>query len=180
MEEFRDLKGFDNYQISNLGRIYSKKRRVCLKIKRLGNNGYYQVRLCKEGKYIYKNLHRLIAETFIPNPNNLRTVNHINGNKLDNRISNLEWASDCNNQHHAYLIGLKEHTKHILTEKEILECYKLYFEDKLTIKEIAEYFNTRTQQISKLINGQRHKNLFRQYQSQTKNLKVFDGVEHRK
>ena len=94
MEEFRVLKDFDNYKISNLGRIYSIKRRACLKVKKLGNSGYYQVRLFKDGSYIYKNLHRLIAETFISNPNNYRTVNHINGNKLDNRVDNLEWASD--------------------------------------------------------------------------------------
>ena len=90
MEEFRDIKDFKNYQVSNLGRIYSKKRRACLKVKRLAGRGYYQVRLSKDGIYYYKNLHRLIAETFIPNPNNLRTVNHINGNKLDNRVENLE------------------------------------------------------------------------------------------
>lgn len=99
MEEFRELKGFDNYKISNLGRIYSVKRRACLKVKKLGNSGYYQVRLSKNGHYVYKNLHRILAETFIPNPNNLRTVNHINGNKLDNRLDNLEWADDCKQQH---------------------------------------------------------------------------------
>lgn len=180
MEEFRDLKGFDNYQISNLGRIYSKKRKVCLKIRRLGNSGYYQVRLFKDGRYIYKNLHRLIAETFIPNPNNYKTVNHINGNKLDNRISNLEWMDESDQQYHALMTGLKRHTKHTLTKGEIWKCYELYFVDKFTVKELAEYFNTRTQQISKLISGQRHKKLFRQYQSQIQDAKVLNGVEHRK
>ncbi len=168
MEEFRDLKGFDNYQISNLGRIYSKKRRVCLKVKRLGNNGYYQVRLSKDGNYVYKNLHRLIAETFIPNPNNYRTVNHINGNKLDNRVSNLEWADDSRQQHQAYLLGLKKCTQHILSENEILEVYKKYFEEKQSIYSLAKEYNTRKQQITKLIKGQRHQNLLRQYRDKVK------------
>ena len=168
MEEFRDLKGFENYQISNLGRIYSKKRRTCLKVKRLGNSGYYQVRLSKDGSYVYKNLHRLIAETFIPNPNNLRTVNHINGNKLDNRISNLEWADDSTQQHHAYLTGLKDSTQHVLSEQEILEVYKKYFENNQSIYSLAKEYNTRKQQIAKLVKGQRHQSLYRQYRDKVK------------
>lgn len=168
MEEFRDLQGFDNYQISNLGRIYSKKKRTCLKVKKLGNSGYYQVRLSKDGKYIYKNLHRILAETFIPNPNNYRTVNHINGNKLDNRISNLEWADDCTQQHQACLLGLKPTTQHILTEEEILDVYKRYFENNESIYSIAKLYNTRKQQIAKLVKGQRHQTLFRQYRDKVK------------
>lgn len=162
MEEFRDIKGFESYQVSNLGRIYSKKRRACLKVKRLAGRGYYQVRLSKNGKYYYKNLHRLIAETFIPNPNNYRTVNHINGNKLDNRISNLEWVDDCRQQHEACLLGLKPTTKHILTEGEIIKVYEMYSKGT-PVKEIAEVYNTRIQQICKLVKGQRHQRLFRQY-----------------
>lgn len=162
MEEFRDIKDFENYQVSNLGRIYSKKRRACLKVKRLAGRGYYQVRLSKNGIYYYKNLHRLIAETFIPNPNNLRTVNHINGNKLDNRVSNLEWADDCKQQHEACLLGLKPTKKHILTEDEIIKVYKMYSKGA-SIKEIAEIYDTRVQQICKLVKGQRHQRLFRQY-----------------
>lgn len=168
MEEFRELKDFDNYLISNLGRIYSKKRRTCLKVKRLAGNGYYQVRLSKDGKYIYKNLHRILAETFIPNPNNYRTVNHINGNKLDNRLSNLEWADDCKQQHEACLLGLKRTTQHILTEKEIIEVYDKYFKNKQSIKSLAREYNTRPQQIAKLIKGQRHSNLLRQYRDKVK------------
>ena len=162
MEEFRDIKNFENYQVSNLGRIYSKKRRAYLKVKRLAGRGYYQVRLSKDGIYYYKNLHRLIAETFIPNPNNFRTVNHINGNKLDNRVSNLEWADDCKQQHEAYLLGLKLTKKHILTEDEIIKVYEMYSKGT-SVKEIAEIYNTRTQQICKLVKGQRHQRLFRQY-----------------
>lgn len=163
MEEFRELPDFENYKISNLGRIYSKTRRACLKIKRLGGKGYYQVRLSKNGQYYYKNLHRLIAEVFIPNPNNLRTVNHINGNKLDNRIENLEWADDCHQQHESCLLGLKQTTQHILTENEILDVYRRYFEEGESMYSIAKSYNTRKQQIAKLVKGQRHKSLYRQY-----------------
>jgi hypothetical protein len=162
MEEFRDIKDFENYQVSNLGRIYSKNKRACIKVKRLAGRGYYQIRLYKDGKYFYKNLHRIIAETFIPNPNNYRTVNHINGNKLDNRVSNLEWADDCRQQHHACLLGLKPTTKYILTEKDIIDVYEMYSKGT-SVKEIAELYDTRSHQIYKLVKGQRHQRLFRQY-----------------
>lgn len=154
MEEFRNIKDFEDYQVSNLGRIYSRKRRACLKVKRLAGRGYYQVRLSKNGKYYYKNLHRLLAETFLPNPDNLRTVNHKNGNKLDNRLDNLEWADD--------LLGLKPTVNHILTDEEIIQVYEMY-SSGTSVKDIAELFETRTQQISKLVKGQRHQKLYRQY-----------------
>lgn len=162
MEIYKDIKGFENYRISNLGRIYSKKRNTCLKVKRLVGRGYYQIRLSKNGKYYYKNLHRLIAETFLPNPNNLRTVNHKNGNKLDNRLDNLEWADDCTQQHEACLLGLKSTTKHVLSNNEIIKVYEMYFKGT-SVKDIAELFDTRVQQICKLVKGQRHKKLYRQY-----------------
>lgn len=163
MEEFRELPDFENYKISTLGRIYSITRRTCLKVKRLGGRGYYQVRLSKNGNYYYKNLHRLLAEVFIPNPNNLRTVNHINGNKLDNRLENLEWSDDCRQQHQACVIGLKPTTQPILTEQEILDVYKRYFEEGESMYSIAKRYKTRKQQIAKLVKGQRHKSLYRQY-----------------
>lgn len=168
MEEFRELKNFANYKISNLGRIYSIKRKTYLKIKKLGNSGYYQVRLSKDGKYVYKNLHRIIAETFIPNPNNYRTVNHINGNKLDNRLENLEWADDCKQQHEACLLGLRRTTQHVLTIEEIKEVYVKYFENHQSIYSIAKEYNTRKQQITKLVKGQRHQDLYRQYRDKAK------------
>ena len=62
----------------------------------------------KEGKIKAKKIHRLVAKTFIPNPNNYPVVNHINGNKLDNRIDNLEWCTISHNNKEAYRLGLRK------------------------------------------------------------------------
>ena len=66
------------------------------------NVGYYQCNLYKEKKRYFKRVHKLVAETFIDNPNNLPQVNHIDGNKLNNNINNLEWTDNSANTQHGY------------------------------------------------------------------------------
>lgn len=66
------------------------------------NVGYKQCRLYKDGKKKYVRVHRLVAELFVPNPNNLPQVNHKDGNKLNNHYTNLEWVSNSQNTKHAF------------------------------------------------------------------------------
>lgn len=73
--------------------------------------GYKAVSLCKNNKGSTKTIHRLVAEAYIPNPNNLPEVNHIDGNKLNNHVSNLEWVTPSENRQHAYDTGLKKAEK---------------------------------------------------------------------
>lgn len=126
MELFKVIEEFPNYKISNLGNIINSKGEKLSIGKRKSNSGYIQVRLCNKGKYYYRYIHKLIAVTFIPNPNNYRTVNHINGNKLDNTITNLEWASDAQQQRHAFLCSLKPIGKSF-TEEQLIEVYNMFF-----------------------------------------------------
>lgn len=109
-EIWKDIINFPNYQISNLGNVYSEKN---YKIRKsFVTNGYLTIYLFKNGKRYRKKIHRLVAEAFIPNPNNLPIINHIDGNKLNNIVSNLEWCTSKQNTIHAYKTGLMK-TKQI-------------------------------------------------------------------
>jgi len=95
--EFVDVKGYEGlYKVNILGDIWSCRNNRLLK-PRLGNRGYKRVGLCKDGKPKFYNIHRLIMIHFIPNPDNLKCVDHINRNRQDNRIENLRWSSHKDN-----------------------------------------------------------------------------------
>lgn len=110
LEVWKDINEYEGlYQVSNLGRIKSLKRNTAReKIMKPKENrdGYFIVNLCKNGNITTKKIHRLVAENFIPNPENKYSVNHINGIKKDNRIENLEWATASEQAKHAVKTGL--------------------------------------------------------------------------
>ena len=98
MEEWRDIKGYEGlYQISNKGRVKSLnyKRTGKEKIRKPGKRrGYFFITLYKKGEKPKSfDIHRLVAEHFLPNPDNLPVVNHKDENKLNNNVENLEWCT---------------------------------------------------------------------------------------
>ena len=97
MEEvWKDIKGYEGlYQVSNMGRVRNSKG--CIMKQAVNDKGYLRIRLSKDGKKSHFRVHRLVAETFIPNPDNKAEVNHISCMKSDNRASNLEWVSSEEN-----------------------------------------------------------------------------------
>jgi hypothetical protein len=127
MEIWKDIAGYEGlYQVSNLGRVKSLDREKSNgtgvytlpgKIK-TGNErrGYLGIQLFKSKKFKNVYIHRLVAEAFIPNPERKETINHINGNKLDNRVENLEWVSNGENVKHAFRTGLNG-TEHMRNHK---------------------------------------------------------------
>ena len=95
----------ENYEISNLGNVRNISTKKILKT-RTNKKGYLKTNISVHGKIKTIFPHRLVAEIFIPNPNNYPAVNHINGIKTDNKIDNLEWCTYSYNTRHAVKNGL--------------------------------------------------------------------------
>lgn len=116
-EEWRDIPGYEGlYQVSNLGRVKSSERRVwggcsyyTKKEKVLKNSvmkiGYCRVSLSKDARQEQFYVHRLVAEAFIPNPDNLNEVDHIDANQQNNVVSNLRWVTHYENMRHSAELG---------------------------------------------------------------------------
>lgn len=113
MEKYCVINGFDNYAISNYGNIKNVKNNKVL-TPRISENGYKEYVFCQNG--IRKNfkIHRLVALYFIDNPDKKPYVNHIDGDKLNNNVSNLEWCTAKENDEHARKTGLKDGNKPIV------------------------------------------------------------------
>jgi len=118
------INGFSNYSITKDGVITNLKTGQ-VKSQWIGANGYRHVDLYLNNKGTKIATHRLLATHFIPNPENKRTVNHIDGNKLNNSLSNLEWATDAENIQHAYDTGLQPYRREYL-----LETYDSMLQDR--------------------------------------------------
>ncbi len=96
-EEFRIIKDYDNYSVSNLGNIKNNKTGKIMKLS-MDGKGYYKINLFNDKKPQTKYVHRLVGETFIPNPLNKKCIDHKDNNPLNNHISNLRYATHQENQ----------------------------------------------------------------------------------
>jgi hypothetical protein len=176
-EVYVDISNYEGYyQVSNYGNVRSLDRETISSIgaKRkhkgkvltpfINSTGYYYVTLSNGNSRKNRRVHSLVAKAFLPNHKNRRTVNHINGNKSDNSLCNLEWATDSENHTHAFKTGLKElcgvaKRDRKLTNTQVLEIRKLLKQSELTQKQIGEMFNVYRTTISDIKLGKRFKNV---------------------
>ena len=163
-EIWKDIEEAPNYEVSNLGRVRNKKTRRILNPGVYGATGYKQVNMAipAEGnKQRKRYIHRLVAIAFVPNPDNKREVDHINGDKTDNRAENLEWVTKSENQRHRYL-KLKAMPKSQLSglKKRNMEKGKVrnnvskeMLESSMTLTEISKITGVSISTISRMRNG---------------------------
>lgn len=133
-EKWKDIEGYEGlYQISSLGRVRSGGK---IRKPSATGHGYLKVVLAKDGHMHHHKIHRLVASAFVPNPHARREVNHINGDKTDNRMDNLEWVSRGENIRHAYRMGLNKGASKI-TPEQVAYIKKVYVKGSITSGTVA-------------------------------------------
>lgn len=171
MEVWKDVVGYEGYyQVSNRGQVKSLPREIKRKNSRIyrtklklmkihvSNRGYPAVRLTVNNKSRVHLVHRLVATTFIENRENKPYVNHIDGNKTNNNLSNLEWTTPTENSHHSWEIGLSKPTKGMrhysakLDDEKVVYIRKAFKNKEKSIIELAEIFNITPQSVGAVIN----------------------------
>jgi hypothetical protein len=158
MEIYKEIQGFKRiYTISNKGNVKNIKTGKILKPGK-HTQGYMQIGLSINNKSKTFKIHRLIAFYFIPNPYNLPSINHIDGDKTNNNIKNLEWCTTSQNNQHAYNLGLRFMTKknlEIISKKVIdITSNKVYS----SVKEVAKIHNLVYGSLVNKLNGKRTNN----------------------
>jgi hypothetical protein len=165
-ETWKPVSGYDGlYEVSNLGRVRSyqnfgwgRKENPKLISLYTSKRGYVQACLCRNNKSIQKDVHRLVAEAFLTEPASGMQIDHINGIKSDNRLSNLEWVTPQENSLRAVAIGLKpsgeNHGSSKLTQNEVDEIRQLYATGKYSHRQLGEMFGISHGNVGKIVRYQ--------------------------
>ncbi len=163
------IPGFNEmYSVDSTGSVISHYKNITLKLTNNGR-GYFNVKLMTQLKPVkkYKTLyiHRLVAQAFIPNPENKPQVNHIDGNKANNDVSNLEWTTAKENMEHASTTGLVNTNCSKATEEELIQIIKEFLKGNTTLIEVQHRLNYQ------------HKNsLVKVLRKRTNNVALFDKL----
>lgn len=154
MEQYIKIKDFPDYEVSDHGNVRNKKGKILISAP--DQKGYLMVGLRKENKTYTKRVARLVAISFIPNPENKKYVNHIDNNPSNNEVSNLEWNTQAENISHAVKQGrfnqgtLSPRTK--FTEEQILEIRKRIANKEISQCKLAKELGVTQNCISEIVN----------------------------
>lgn len=169
-EVWKSLNGIvecgDNYEVSDFGnvrsvdRINHKGRRIKGRILKFGikGKGYLSVKLCMNGVEKNYQVHRLVAMAFIPNTQNKPQVNHKDTNKKNNKLSNLEWVTNSENQIHAVSNGVarkqigEDRPASKLKENDVRKIREMYSSGKYSQRELAKMFGVGQRTITTIVN----------------------------
>lgn len=162
--EAKRIKGQEDYDITNDGRVISWKWGRQKVLKPSKRNGYNYISL-SNGVGLKTYIHRLVAESFIPNPDNLPCINHKDGDKLNNNVENLEWCTYSHNNQHAFDNGLKKMgrgTKSHLakfTKEQVIEIREIYDAGGHSHKSLGEIYGFATRTIGEMIARRTYKDV---------------------
>lgn len=156
VEEWRPVPGYPGYHVSSLGRVRSSRK--ILKVLDCGH-GYMSVHL---GRHNKRYVHRLVAETFLVNPDNLPIVNHLNSDRRDNRASNLEWCTYQQNSDHAsrsgrFPVGDRHHGSR-LSREQVREIRGLCLAG-VTKTEVGRRFGISDTSVSNILTGRTYRHV---------------------
>lgn len=147
MELWRPIDGLEIYEISSCGRV--RRNGTKYLSGSINNRGYLRYDLCLNGKRIVKSAHRLVADTFIPNPDRKPFINHIDGDRTNNNVANLEWVTNQENLSHAYsVLGRRPRNMKQVVCLETKEVFE-------SCKSAADSFGITESIVNRVCNGKR-------------------------
>lgn len=163
VEEFRRMPSNPNYLVSDHGRVYSKRRLRKFLKPWVAGNGYFEIRIFGDGPSRRISLHKLVMEVFVGETQGGRAakhkyqnVNHKDGNKLNNKLANLEYCTLSENLKHAWAMGLKTGR---LKKEDIAQIHNHILQNRLTQKEIGKLFNVTGVRIGQIKKAMQKSNL---------------------
>ncbi len=157
-EIWKEIKESPNYLISNKGRVFSLYFHR-LRKPTIDKSGYYSVGIREKGKTYQKRINRLVAENFIPNPENKPIVNHIDSNRTNNNVENLEWCTYRENNLHSAKYGYGQHKNQKLNEEQRKQIKDLYYSNQYSKKELANKFNVHESTISRILRSSKKESI---------------------
>ena len=165
-EEIKDIEGFEGlYGVTSTGKVISIYYRQGLELTQVPDkDGYLQLGLYKNKISHTKKVHRLVAQAFIPNPENKPTVNHRDLDKTNNNVTNLEWSTNKEQTDHCIAAGGRNdvggnNPMSKMTDSDALEVVRLLEETAMTQKEISEMFGVKRKAINEIARGANWKHI---------------------